>query len=295
MKNLGRVLTAMVTPFKEDMEVDYDQACYLADLLTEKGSDGVVVAGTTGESPTLSKEEKLNLFRKVKERIGNKASVVAGTGSYNTKESIELSRKAAEVGVDAVMLVVPYYNKPSQEGMFQHFKAVASKIDKPVILYNVPSRTGSNLLPETVARLAEIENIIGIKEASGNLEQIVMIRRLTDPEFLIYSGDDALTLPILSAGGNGVISVASHLSGEELQLMVKYFMEGAPEKARMINEKLFPLYKTLFITSNPVPVKTALNILGIRVGGFRLPLVEASEEERAEIIKTLKNMELSIN
>jgi 4-hydroxy-tetrahydrodipicolinate synthase len=279
VKGFGRILTAMVTPMKENGEVNYEEAGKLACHLVETGSEGVVVSGTTGESPVLTVEEKCQLFKVVREAVTGKAAVIAVTGSYNTADSIELTKQAEKIGCDGIMLVTPYYNKPSQEGLYRHFKAVASQTGLPVILYNVPGRTALNMLPETVARLAAIENIIAVKEASGSLDQVAEIKRMTPGDFLVYSGDDSMTLPILSVGGYGVISVASHLAGKMIQEMVTSFVTGKVKTARELHLKLFPLYKVLFITTNPVPVKAAVEFIGIKAGAPRLPLVRATEQE----------------
>lgn len=278
VKHFGNLLTAMVTPFDDKMEVDYTQAANLAKYLAEHGSDGIVVCGTTGESPTLTKEEKIKLWQVVKEAVAGKATVIAGTGSNNTKESIAMTKEAEKIGVDGAMLVGPYYNKPSQEGFYQHFKTVAEATSLPIIVYNVPGRTGTNILPQTVIRLSEIPNIVAVKEASGNVEQASQIRRGTAPDFMVYSGDDSLTLPILSVGGTGVISVASHVIGDQMQEMIKAYLSGDVKKASALHLELFPVFKGLFITSNPVPVKAALNLKGIKVGSTRLPLVDAAPE-----------------
>ncbi|HHW40404.1 MAG TPA: 4-hydroxy-tetrahydrodipicolinate synthase [Syntrophomonadaceae bacterium] len=279
MVNFGSLLTAMVTPFTKDGEVAYDEAANLARFLIENGSDGVVVAGTTGESPVLTKEEKLKLFSVVKEAVGEKGTVIAGTGSNSTADTISLTKKAAETGVDGIMLVTPYYNKPSQEGLYQHFKAVAQETDLPIIMYNVPGRTSVNLLPATVVRLAQIKNICAVKEASGNLDQVAEIKRGAPEDFLIYSGDDSLTLPMLAVGGCGVISVASHVAGKMIKEMIESFFSGKIKEAAELHLKLFPLYKVLFITTNPVPVKAALNLMGLNAGEPRLPLAPATEQE----------------
>lgn len=278
VKHFGNLLTAMVTPFDDKMEVDYTQAANLAKYLAEHGSDGIVVCGTTGESPTLTKEEKIKLWQVVKEAVAGKATVIAGTGSNNTKESIAMTKEAEKIGVDGAMLVGPYYNKPSQEGFYQHFKTVAESTSLPIIVYNVPGRTGTNILPQTVIRLSEIPNIVAVKEASGNVEQASQIRRGTAPDFMVYSGDDSLTLPILAVGGTGVISVASHVIGDQMQEMIKAYLSGDVKKASALHLELFPVFKGLFITSNPVPVKAALNLKGIKVGSTRLPLVDAAPE-----------------
>ena len=291
--NFGRMLTAMVTPFDENLEVNYDRAAKLAEYLLEQGNDGIVVNGTTGESPTLNDDEKVQMFRTVKQTVGERAVVIAGTGSNNTHHSIELTQKAAECGVDGIMLVVPYYSKPSQEGLYQHFKTVAAATDLPIILYNIPGRCGTNLAPETVVRLAnDVPNIVAIKEASGNLDQIARLKTMCPADFAIYSGDDSLTLPILSIGGAGIISVVAHVAGKDLRKMVDAYFAGNVAEAQEINMKLYDIFKTMFITSNPVPVKYALNRIGINVGGVRLPLFEANDAEKAKIDASLSNLGL---
>lgn len=292
MVKFGKVLTAMVTPFNENLEVDLQKTQELAVQLIESGSDGVVVCGTTGESPTLSKKEKLDLFRAVVEAIGGKGTVIAGTGSYNTAESVELTKEAEKTGVDGILLVAPYYNKPSQEGLYRHFKEIAGSTSLPAIIYNIPGRTGVNITSDTMARLAEIENVVGVKESSGNLGQVSEIFEKTPSDFLIYSGDDALTLPILSVGGVGIISVAGHIAGRKIKEMITAFEQGEVAKAAEINASLGPLFRALFINTNPIMVKTACNLVGLKVGGLRLPLVEASEKETEIMRGVLKNLGL---
>jgi 4-hydroxy-tetrahydrodipicolinate synthase len=292
MAGFGRLLTAMVSPFNNELGLDYDKAAALAEKLYKGGSDGLVVCGTTGESPTLTAEEKLKLIQVVVDAVGGKATVLAGTGSNNTAESVELTKAVQRLGVDGIMLVAPYYNKPSQEGLYQHFRTIAQSSSLPVMIYNIPGRTGVNILPETMARLAEIPNIVAIKESSGNLEQVAKLRRLLPKEFFIYSGDDSLTLPILSVGGYGVVSVASHLVGRRIKDMIEAYTQGKVAVAAQINTELLPLFKSLFITTNPVPVKLALKIVGNPVGEVRLPLVSATEEEAQAIRKTLEEMHL---
>jgi len=282
----GKVLTAMVTPFDENGKLDLNKAKILAEHLVNNGSDGIVVAGTTGESPTLSDQEKLDLFSAVKQAVGDRAKIIAGTGSNNTAKTAELTAAASQINVDGIMLVTPYYNKPSQEGLFRHFQTVAAATDKPIILYNVPGRTITNLLPATVSKLAEIENIVAIKEASGNLDQISELQNCIPEIFSIYCGDDSLTLPMLTLGAEGVISVASHIVGNQMQAMIKAFTTGQLKLATEIHLKLFPLIKVLFITTNPVPVKAALNLQGFQVGSPRLPLIEATSTE-IEAIKSV--------
>ncbi|MFZ5645769.1 MAG: 4-hydroxy-tetrahydrodipicolinate synthase [Bacillota bacterium] len=292
VNDFGRVLTAMITPFNKEMAVDYNVARKLARHLAESGSDGLVVCGTTGESPTLTREEKIELFRVVVEEVGGKAVVIAGTGGNSTAASIELTQAAEKVGVDGVMTVCPYYNKPSQEGLFQHFKAIASSTDLPVMLYNIPGRTGINMLPSTVVRLAEINNIIAIKEAAGSMDQVSELRRSLPDGFAIYSGDDSLTLPMMALGAKGVVSVVSHVVGSQLSKMVDAFTAGNTTLATQIHAQLFPVFKGLFITTNPVPVKAAMSLLGWQVGGPRLPLVEATAAEKEEIKRILSEQKL---
>lgn len=283
----GSVITAMVTPFKKDSNVNYEKAQELARFLLDNGSDSLVVTGTTGESPTLNFQEKVNLYAAVKEAVNGKGCVIAGTGGNSTEEAVELSKAAEKVGADALLLVVPYYNKPSQEGMYQHFKTVAEHTDLPIMLYNIPSRTGSNLLPDTVKRLAEIKNIIAIKESAGVMDQVSELKGALGESFSIYSGDDSLTLPMLSLGGAGVVSVVSHLVGNKIKTMVELFKANQTEQALNIHLEIFNLFKGMFVTTNPIPVKTALNLLGWDLGGFRLPLTNPSEKEKSFIEKLL--------
>lgn len=293
MIDFGRVLTAMVTPFKEDGSVNYDLAAELGLNLVNNGSDTLVICGTTGESPTLSWDEEYQLFSVVLSAVGDKAKVMAGCGSNSTKEAIAATEKAAKIGIHGTLQVVPYYNKPPQAGLYQHFKAIAQAVpDLPLLLYNVPGRTGQNLLPETVASLAMVPNIIGVKEASANLDQASEIRRLTPREFQIYSGDDSLTLPLLAVGAKGVVSVASHLVGNQLQQMIQAFNAGNVQVACDIHLKLFPLFKALFMTTNPIPVKTALKIQGWNVGSCRPPLGDAPAEVTQKLESVMKELAL---
>lgn len=293
MVDFGRVLTAMITPFKEDGSVNYDVAAALAAHLADNGTDTLVVCGTTGESPTLSWEEEYQLFCVVLQAVAGKASVIAGCGSNSTKEAIAATQKAVKIGVHGALHVVPYYNKPPQAGLYQHFKAIAQATpDLPVLLYNIPGRTGQNLQPETVARLAEIDNIVGIKESTGNIDQASEIRRLTPKEFQIYSGDDYMTLPLLAIGAKGVVSVASHLVGNQLQKMIQAFDAGKTEVAREIHLQFFPLFKALFATTNPILVKKALKLLGWEVGSTRPPLCEADSEVSRKLEVVLKELGL---
>lgn len=289
----GRVVTAMVTPFDETGKVNYAIAEKLADHLVEHGSDALVICGTTGESPTLSWDEEYQLFQVIKNAVGNRAKILAGTGSNSTTEAIAATTEAAKLGLDGSLQVVPYYNKPPQEGLYAHFRAIAEACpDLPVMLYNIPGRTGQNLLPETVAKLAKIDNIVAIKEASGSIEQSCQIRCLTDSNFAIYAGDDLLTLPMLTIGGAGIVSVASHLVGEQIQQIVQSFLSGEVATAIDIHLKLFPLFKVLFCTTNPIPIKAALNLQGWQVGGLRLPLFEISEAQREEVAIVLRELSL---
>jgi len=287
-------LTAMVTPFNKEGKVDYEQAKKLALALINSGSDGVVVVGTTGESPTLTKEEEQCLFAEVKSAVGDRGAVIAGTGSNNTAEALEATKKAEQIGVDACLLVVPYYNKPSQEGLYQHFKAIAQETSLPCILYNVPSRTITSLSADTIIKLSRIDNIIGIKEASGNLDDIARIINNTAGDFLVWSGNDNDTLPILALGGYGVISVASHLVGNQLKEMIDAFLEGNTDEAASIHHHLLPLVNALFIVSNPVPIKYALNHIGFNVGKPRMPLIEPDEKTATIIKETLENYKIDL-
>ena len=294
MKNLGRLITAMVTPFNEDGAVSYEQAKRLALALLNSGSNGLVVAGTTGESPTLLREEELKLFAEIKSAVGKRGAVIAGTGSNSTAEAIEATKAAEQVGVDACLSVVPYYNKPTQEGLYQHFETVAYSTSLPCILYNVPSRTIASLSAETVIRLSEIDNIIGIKEASGNLSQIAKIINNTKDDFIVWSGNDGDTLPILALGGYGVISVASQLVGNQIREMIDSFISGKTTQAAEIHRHLIPLFDALFVISNPVPLKYALNHLGFKVGSPRPPLYEPDEKIAVQIREALKNYKIDL-
>lgn len=288
MAAFGRLLTAMVTPFDAEGEVDYEQAKRLSLALVQSGNDGVVISGTTGESPALSRDEKLRLFAEVKGALATRGTVIAGTGNYNTRESVELTREAEAIGVDGVLLTVPCYNRPTQEGLYQHFTTIAEATSLPCILYNVPSRTATNMTAETTIRLSEIDNIIGTKEASANLEQIARIIDGAGEDFLVYSGNDGDTLPILALGGYGVISVVSHLVGLQMKQMIDSFLNGQAAEAAAIHRHLLPLINAMFAVSNPIPTKYALNRVGFRVGRPRLPLVEPDEKSAALIDSTLK-------
>lgn len=294
MTNFGRLITAMVTPFDKDGNVDFKQAKKLAVALLESGNDGLIVSGTTGESPTLTDEEKLRLFTEIKEAVGNRGAVIAGTGNYSTRDSIHLTKEAAKTGVDGIMAVVPYYNKPTQEGMYLHFKAIAECTSLPLIAYNVPSRTITNMTAETTIRLSQIDNVLGIKEASANLDQIAKIIQDARPGFLVYSGNDSDTFPVLALGGYGVVSVAGHLVGKQIKKMIDLFLAGEIEESAQIHRQLLPLVNSLFIVSNPIPVKFSLNEIGFQVGSTRLPLCEPDEKSASAIRETLKEYTMDL-
>jgi len=292
--DFGNVITAMVTPFKEDGSVNYDVAEKLAVHLADNGTDTFVVCGTTGESPSMTWDEEYQLFKCILQAVSGKAKVIAGCGSNSTKEAVAATQEAAKMGVHGSLQVVPYYNKPPQAGLYRHFQAIAEAVPElPLLLYNVPGRTGQNLQPQTVARLAEIENIIGIKESTGNIDQASEMRRFTPQEFQIYSGDDYMTLPLLSIGGRGIVSVASHLVGLQLQQMIQAFKAGKVEAAKDIHLKLFPLFKVLFATANPIPVKAALRLQGWDVGSTRLPLYEPESDLTQQLETVLKQLDLT--
>ncbi len=274
----GRLMTAMITPFTQDGAVDFAKAAELAKNLAS-GNDGLIITGTTGEGPTLSEDEKLELYRVTKRAVGG-ASIVAGTGNYNTAESVHLTREAERAGVDGILLVVPYYNNPPQEGLYQHFKAIAEVTSLPCILYNVPSRSTRNLEANTLKRLAEIDNIVGVKEASGKLEQFNAVIAAVPDDFLVFSGNDSDTHTIMSLGGYGVISVAAHLVAERIKEMVNQLAEGRTAEAATIHLELLPLVEALFWQPNPMPVRAALNELGFSVGDPRLPLVDLTVAEK---------------
>jgi 4-hydroxy-tetrahydrodipicolinate synthase len=292
---IGRLLTAMVTPFDDDGEVDYAQAVRLAHALLDSGSDGVVVAGTTGEAPTLSHEEKLRLFEEVKRAVGGRGAVIAGTGTYDTAESIVLSREAQARGVDGLLLTTPYYSRPPQEGLYRHFRAIAESVSIPCILYNIPSRTGVNLAAETQLRLAEVPNIAGVKEASGDLVQIARVIEEAPAGYRVWSGDDQMTLPILALGGYGVICVCSHLVGAQMRRMIEAYLSGDAAEAARIHRRLLPLMTTLMTAApNPIPIKHALNAIGFNVGGYRLPLVAPDDAAAERITAEVRRHEIDL-
>jgi 4-hydroxy-tetrahydrodipicolinate synthase len=294
MKNLGRLITAMVTPFTDDGAVDYEQAKKLALALLDSGSDGLVIAGTTGESPTLVREEEIRLFTEIKQAVGKRGSVIAGTGSNSTAEAISATQAAEKTGVDACLLVVPYYNKPTQECLFRHFRAIAESTSLPCILYNVPSRTVVSLSADTVLRLSEVPNIIGVKEASGNLGEISKIIKNARKDFIVWSGNDQDTLPMLALGAYGVISVASHLVGKQIKEMMDSFLAGDTGKAADIHNHLMPLMNALFVIANPMPVKWAVNEVGFRVGKPRPPMYEPDEKTAVMLRDMLKKYKIDL-
>lgn len=291
--SLGRVLTAMVTPYTKTGEVDYDKAQKLTEYLLTHGSDAVVVCGTTGESPTLTVPEKDKLWAAVIEAAKGKGKVVVGTTDNETAFSVDLAKRAEKAGADGLLAVVPYYNKPPQEGLYQHFKAIAQAADIPIILYNIPGRTGINMQVETVKRIVyECPNVVALKDSTGNLDQVSNLRKIMGPDFTIYSGDDSLTLPILSVGGSGVVSVASHLIGEQLQEMIAAFFAGDVKKALDLHLKYLPVFHKIFITANPIPIKTCMNMQGWDMGECRLPLIPANEEQKAILRDMMKEADL---
>lgn len=288
MENWGRLITAMVTPFDEGLNVDYDGAIQLAMRLESEGTTALVITGTTGEAPTLTFEERSNLYRLIKKKV--EIPVLAGVGTNSTIDTISNVREAMNSGVDGLLIVTPYYNKPDQDSLYTHFKAIAETTDLPIMLYNVPGRTGCNLLPETVAKLSKIENIVALKEAGGNIVQFAEVVKLVDKDFLVYSGDDSMTLPALAVGGYGVVSVASHIVGREMKIMIEAYVEGDNNKAAEIHLKLLDIFNKLFIVANPIPVKAALNIMDVNVGGLRLPLTSAKSNILDILRKELKSL-----
>lgn len=285
----GRVSTAMVTPFDSKGNIDLQKTTKLVNYLIKNGTDSLVLSGTTGESPTLSSEEKIALLRHVSKIVEKRVPIIMGTGSNNTYASIELTKKAEQNGADAIMLVAPYYSRTNQEGLYQHFKAIAASTTLPVMIYNIPGRASVNIEPETIIRLSKIANILAVKEASGDLNAMTEIIAGTDEDFALYSGDDALTLPVLAIGGVGVVSVASHVAGNELQKIVEAFISGNLKEAARLHQELLPLIKGLFAAPSPAPVKTALQLNGIDVGSVRLPIVPLTEQERLSLASVLKN------
>jgi 4-hydroxy-tetrahydrodipicolinate synthase len=295
MTEIGRLLTAMVTPFRADGSVDYDQAGELAKALLASGSDGIVLTGTTGETPTLSIEEQVEVWRAVRRAVGPDAMLVGGASTNSTSESLEMVTQGADAGMSALMFTVPYYNKPPQEGLFRHFRTLAEATPLPCILYNIPGRTSLNMTAETTLRLArEVPNIVGIKEASGDMAQVGAIVDGAPEGFRVWSGDDSAAVDIVERGGWGVISVASHLVGRQISAMLATAAAGQIEEARRLEAGLMPLFNVLFIETNPIPVKFALNHVGFRVGGLRLPMIEASEAAQAKVSAELAKHQVDL-
>ncbi|WP_019425044.1 4-hydroxy-tetrahydrodipicolinate synthase [Paenibacillus sp. OSY-SE] len=289
--DFGRMITAMVTPFDENEEIHWYEVERLLDyLIEEQQSDSLVVCGTTGESPTLTDEEKLALFRFSVEKANGRARIIAGTGSNNTAHSVHMTKLAEEAGVDGILAVVPYYNKPSQEGLYRHFKTIADSTSLPVIVYNVPGRTVASLSVETTLRLAEIPNIVATKECAS-VDQMSQLAARAPESFRVYSGDDPMTLPLLAIGGYGIISVASHLIGAQMKKMIESYLAGQPAEAARLHQELYPVFKGLFEFPSPVPVKYAMQLKGFDVGGVRLPLVEPTDSEAASIRQLVQSIE----
>lgn len=286
--DIGKIITAMVTPFNKELKVDYDSCENLVKHLIKTGSDSILVSGTTGESPTLSFEEKMELLSSVKRACANKAKVIFGAGSNSTENAIKLSKAAEKEGADAILSVVPYYNKPSQEGIIAHFSEIAKSIKLPIILYNIPSRTGVNMSVETVKYLSETyQNIVGLKQSYFDLDTISELKIACPEDFTIYSGDDSLTLAMMSLGAEGVISVASHLWASEIKTMINNFETGNYLFAKNMHLKLYPIFKKIFMVSNPVPIKAALKKAGLIESYVRLPLVELNDSQKAELYNTI--------
>ena len=292
MATFGRVVTAMVTPFTDDLSLDVDRAQELAGWLVDHGNDGLVVTGSTGESATLTDQEKVTMWRAVAEAVGDRATVIAGTGTYDTAHSIHLSEKAEKAGADGLLIVTPYYNKPPQRGLVEHFTRIARATSLPILAYNIPGRTGLRIEHDTLLRMAEVENIVAVKDSTGDFDAIAHLVREAPDGFEAYSGDDWATFGYLCLGGVGIVSVASHLVGDRIRQMCDLVFSGDVPAARKIHEELTPLFNALFITSNPIPVKTALELVGIPVGPPRLPLVPATSEERERIRKALVDARL---
>jgi 4-hydroxy-tetrahydrodipicolinate synthase len=288
---LGEILTAIVTSFHDDGSVDVGVFRALARHLVANGSDGIVVAATTGESPTLTDDEKLELWRAAVDEVGETATVVAGTGTYSTAHSAHLTRVAHDAGVDGFLVVAPYYNKPPQRGIVEHFRAIAAETDRPIVAYNIPARVVVNIEPETISELAKIPNVVAVKQAYDDLAQA---RHIVEEGLTLYAGDDNLVYPFLELGGTGGICVRSHIAGERFKEMIRLFRAGDTEGARRIHEELEPLFELDSIAVNPIPIKTALRMLGHEVGGLRLPLVEATLEEQARIRDCLERASLSV-
>ncbi|ENQ3078543.1 4-hydroxy-tetrahydrodipicolinate synthase [Bacillus cereus] len=290
MRDFGTIATAMVTPFDKNGNIDFAKTTKLVNYLIDNGTTSIVVGGTTGESPTLTSEEKVALYRHVVSVVDKRVPVIAGTGSNNTHASVELTKKAEEEGVDAIMLVAPYYNKPSQEGMYQHFKTIAESTKLPIMLYNVPGRSIVQISVDTVVRLSQIPNIVAIKDAGGDVLTMTEIIEKTDADFAVYSGDDGLTLPAMAIGAKGIVSVASHIIGNEMQDMIAAFQTGDMKTAQKLHQLLVRVTNALFMAPSPTPVKTALQIVGLDVGSVRLPLLPLTEEERTQLLEVIQSI-----
>ena len=286
--NAGEVITAMITPFKEDLSIDYKSFEKLIEHLINTGSDSILVAGTTGETPTLTHEEEAEMFNFVKKTVNGRVKLIMGAGSNSTETAVKSSIKAQEAGADAILTVVPYYNKPSQKGMYEHFSAIAKSVDLPVILYNIPGRTGVNMLPSTIAKLAgKFKNIVAVKQSNSDLELISEIKMQSPSDFIIYSGDDSLTLPMMSLGAHGVISVDSHIAGKQIKEMISAFKNGRVQEALAMHLKLYPMFRKIFMAPNPVPINAALAEAGIIKNYVRKPLVVLDEQEKAELMSVV--------
>ena len=288
--NVGEVITAMVTPFNENFEVNYNEVEKLTDYLINNGSDTILVAGTTGECPTLTHEEELEILKVVKNVVGNKAKVVMGTGSNSTRTAVESTQKAEKAGADAILSVVPYYNKPSQAGLLEHFGQIAKSTSLPIILYNIPGRTGINMEPETISNLAnDYKNIAAVKQSNPNLDLVTEIKIQTPEDFVIYSGDDSLTLPMLSIGAYGVISVASHIIGKDIKQIITEFKSGNISKALELHLKAYPMFKAIFTSPNPIPVKAVLAKKGLVTETVRPPLVKLTTEQKEKLYNSISS------
>ncbi len=294
MKTLGRCLTAMVTPFKENGEVNYAETRRLAKALLKSGNDGLVLAATTGEAPTLSWDEEMRIFTEVKSAVGDKPTLIAYTGSNSTKEAVENTEKAEKIGVDAILSVVPYYNKPNQEGIYQHFKAIAECTSLPVIMYNIPGRVVVEMSWETIARLSQFKNIVGVKEASGKMDLVAQTISNAREGFYVWSGNDNDTFAIMAMGGYGVVGVTTHLAGKQYKKMIDLVLAGRIQEAAAIHRRLVPLVNAIFSVPSPAPIKYALNYLGFKVGKPRLPLVPPTEKEGEKIIAELKRQTIDL-
>lgn len=288
--DFGSLITAMATPFTVDDEINEQALQSLVNHLIQTGTTTILVGGTTGESPTLTHDEKLRLYEATLRAVDGRVPVMAGAGSNATKPSIEFAREVESLGVQGVLLVAPYYNKPTQAGIYKHFEAISKQLSVPVMVYNVPGRTGVNIDTETVLRLAEIPNVVALKEASGNFTQIMHIAAEKPDDFLLYSGDDKFTLPMLSVGAVGVVSVASHVIGSEMREMMDLFWDGQVEEAALWNGRLLPVYEGMFLSASPAPLKAALDLIGQPIGGVRQPLLPVSEELRSHLLSVLRQL-----